>query len=105
MALEVADEEDVGLVVSVAEVLHGVALEVVLAVVVSVEAALEGVGVDHKKHLLCCYPFFNYDQNLFPFNDTLEILNVVYLLIMKWNLSIVAVGTFKVVLADLDLDC
>lgn len=55
MALEVADEEDVGVVVSVAEVLHGVALEVVLVVVVvSVEAALEGVGVDHKKHLLVC---------------------------------------------------
>lgn len=48
---------------------------------------------------------FNYDPNLFPFNDTLEILNVVYLLIMKWNLSIVAVGTFEVVLADQDLDC
>lgn len=104
MALEVADEEDVGVVVSVAEVLHGVALEVVLAVVVSVEAALEGVGVDHKKHLLCCYPFLIMTKICF-LSMTLEILNVVYLLIMKWNLSIVAVGTFKVVLADLDLDC
>lgn len=59
---EVAGEEDVVVVVSVAEVLHEVALEVVLveAALEGVEAALEGVGVDHKKYLLVCVviPFY-----------------------------------------------